>query len=284
VPIPKTSLPQFHDRIALGANRVQVSPFCLGTTTEETVLEAYARGVNFYFVTADMHWPLYEGTRRGIAALLRKGVARSDFVVAAVSYVAQPEFCFAPFREVIDAIPGLDHIDVAVMGGCYQDNTLTRQEIYAHNRETNYCGIRAIGASFHGRNAAAQMAPTSLIDIGYVRYNPEHAGAERDLFPHLGSAHCPLYNFKSTMGYMTGDALAALGLPKDKWQPEVTDYYRFALSNDAIAGVLFAAQSPEEIRGLEQALTRGVLDEEERTYLRDLATLASGRAALMTER
>jgi hypothetical protein len=278
----KARLPEFRDRITLGPNRVLVSPFCLGTTTEETVVEAHARGVNFFFITADMHWPLYEGTRRGIAALLRKGVPRDELVVAAVSYVAQPEFCFAPFQEVIEAIPGLGHIDVAVMGGCYQDNMLTRQGIYDEHRRAKFCGIRAIGASFHGRDVASQMANTSLIDIGYVRYNPEHAGAELDLFPALAADHRPLYNFKSTMGYMAEEAMHALGVPKEKWRPEATDYYRFALTNEAITGILFAAQSTSEIRKLEDALKRGPLDEEERAYLKDLAALASGRAALVT--
>jgi hypothetical protein len=276
----KSKLPQFSDRLQLGPNRVQVSPFCLGTTTEQAVLDAYQLGINFFFVTADMHWPLYEGTRRGLEALMRKGVLRSAFVVAAVSYVAQPEFCFAPFQEVIDAIPGLGHIDIAVMGGCYQDNTLLRQAIYAQHRNASYCGVRAIGASFHGRDVAAQIASTSLIDLGYVRYNPKHPGAERDLFTALPAAHCPLFNFKSTLGFLPDAELLALGVTSDKWRPAVTDYYRFALTHTAVSGVLFAAQNGNELRALEQALKLGPLDEEERTYLKDISTLASGRAVV----
>ena len=55
---------------------------------------------NFFFLSADMHWSLYEPLRRGLAALLaRGGGIRDDIVVAGVSYVGQPEFCVAPSQS-----------------------------------------------------------------------------------------------------------------------------------------------------------------------------------------
>ena len=49
----------------------------------------------------------------------------------------------------------------------------------------------------------------------------------------------------------------------DYWRPEVTDYYRFALTRREIDGLLCAPGTPEEIRGLARALERGPLDDEE---------------------
>ncbi|NOU28066.1 MAG: hypothetical protein HOO96_09195 [Polyangiaceae bacterium] len=117
----------------------------------DDLTHAFSLGFNFFFLSADMHWPLYEGTRRAIEKLLGSGVPRRDIVVACASYVAQPEFCFAPFHEVVAAVPGLDYLDVAVMGGVYPDNFLARRSIYVAHREERFEGISAVGASFHDR-------------------------------------------------------------------------------------------------------------------------------------
>src|SRR4051812_39900076 len=70
----RTVLPAPGDRLPLGDCGLKVSPFCLGMVGEPaTVPAAFDAGVNFFFVTADMHWPLYEMTRRGLADLLARG-------------------------------------------------------------------------------------------------------------------------------------------------------------------------------------------------------------------
>src|SRR5262249_12510537 len=118
---PRTeALPQLTARLPLGAG-LRVSPFCLGMTDDPNVIPAaFDAGINFFFVTADMHWPIYEATRRGLQMLFaRGGGVRDDVVVGAVSYVTQPVFCHAPFAEVIDAIPGLGHLDLTIIGGAY---------------------------------------------------------------------------------------------------------------------------------------------------------------------
>src|SRR5260221_8264578 len=104
-------LPKPSDRLALGRG-LEVSPICQGFTERpETVLAAFDAGINFFFLTADMHWPIYEGLRRGLAMLFaRGGDIRDRVVVAAVSYATQPEFCTMPFREVVNAVPGLDRL------------------------------------------------------------------------------------------------------------------------------------------------------------------------------
>ena len=106
-------------RLALGETGLLVSPVCLGMVAEpEIVSAAYRAGINFFFLSADMHWPLYEPLRQGLRALFRASPrARKRVVVAVVSYVTQPEFCSMPFEEVLEAVPELGHVDVAVIGG-----------------------------------------------------------------------------------------------------------------------------------------------------------------------
>src|SRR4029077_19645120 len=114
------ALPRPHERLPLG-RELRVSPICLGITRPaEVVTAAFDEGINFFFVSADMHWPLYEPMRRGLERLLDRGVGiRDDIVVAGVSYATQPEFCAMPFRELLESVRGLARLDVLVAGGAY---------------------------------------------------------------------------------------------------------------------------------------------------------------------
>ncbi|MGH9888144.1 MAG: hypothetical protein ACREBE_21605, partial [bacterium] len=196
---PRAALPRLTDRLPLGGSPLRVSPTCLGmVATPETVRRAFELGVNFFLVTTDMHWPLYEGLRRGLAGLLADGIARRDeIVVAGVSYVAQPEFSSAPFSEVIAAVPGLDRIDVLVVGGAYERDVDERLAQRREQMAAGFVGARAIGVTLHERRAAVRVANDELADIAFIRYNPSHAGARSDVFPHLAASRTLVFNFKS---------------------------------------------------------------------------------------
>ena len=99
MPRPRRRLPRFTDRLRLSDTDLRVSPVCLGKVrSDRTIAAAFEAGINFFFLTADMHWPLYEASRRGLEKLIRsrRGI-RDQIVVAAASYVTQPEFCTMPF-------------------------------------------------------------------------------------------------------------------------------------------------------------------------------------------
>jgi aryl-alcohol dehydrogenase-like predicted oxidoreductase len=264
-----------------------VSPFCIGMVdSPDTILAAYDAGINFFFLTADMHWPYYEASRRGLEQLFaRDRAARRRVVVAAACYPTQPEFCSTPFLEVIEATRGLDSIDVAVMGGVYAADFTMRQRVYAEHRRTGHAGIRAIGATFHERLVAPMAIAHGLVDIAFARYNPAHTGARVDLFPALGARpRLPLYNFNSTTAFVTHERMSALGVGRTKWRPAVTDHYRFALSRPEIDGLLCSPRTPAQLAALQRALDAGPLDEEEETYLTDLAALDAGEVALARSR
>ena len=70
------------------------------------MLAAFDAGINFFFLSVDMHWPLCEGMRRGLEALLaRGGGVRDEIVGGVVSYLEQPLFQAFRVHEVIDAAP-----------------------------------------------------------------------------------------------------------------------------------------------------------------------------------
>jgi hypothetical protein len=283
----RTALPRLTDRLALGSGGLRVSPCCLGMVgAPATIGEAFDLGVNFFFVTADMHWPLYEGTRRGLADLLaRSRGVRDEIVVAGVCYPTQPEFCSMPFQELVDSVPRLERLDVLLAGGVYGVEAGRRLPVYEEHRRSGYLGNRAIGASFHDRAAAAAAVGDRRVDIAFIRYNADHAGAGNDVFPLLPDRPRPLlFNFKSTSGWVPPDRMAELGLAAPRfWQPAVTDHYRFALTRPQLDGLLTSQRTPQEIEGLAEALERGPLTEEEEAYLIDVASVARGDARVVPE-
>lgn len=272
----RAALPQMTDRLPIGQTGLLVSPFCLGwVQTPETIEVAFDAGINFFFLSADMHWPVYDASRRGLIALLNRGRAvREQIVVAVASYVTQREFTYKPFLEALEAVPKLKRIDMIVIGGAYENDFAIRQEIYRRHVEQRAFGARAVGTSFHDRAAAVTAANDAQIDVAFIRYNPVHPGARLDVFPRLQPSPTRIFNFKSTLGYIKPSKLRAAGvIAGDNWQPSPTDYYRFALSQPSIDGILCSLRHPREIKALARALKSPPLDAEEERYLIELAKL-----------
>lgn len=288
MPNDKTAktLPRLADRSALGRSGLRVSPFCLGMIEDpDTVLAAYDAGINFFFVTTDMHWPLYESLRVGLRALLaRGGGIRDEIVVVGMSYVANPSFLEQPFCELVDAIPGLGRIDVCAVGGCDGSDLPARRATILAHRERAFSGCRAAGASFHDRLGAAAAHAEGVLDIAYLRYNADHHGAREDVFPFRGGSPTLLYGFKSLGGWAAPSALEKIThLPKGLWLPRPPDHYRFALSSGGLDGLLCSPRTPAEIRALAEAMEKGPLSVDEQEHLIDLAALARGDAHLVPD-
>jgi hypothetical protein len=273
----RRALPRFTDRLSIGGR--SVSPFCLGMVEDwQAIPAAFEMGINFFFITTDMHWPLYEACRKGLKALFAsKPAARDEIVVAGTCYPTQPEFNVAPFHELVRAVRGLDRIDLLVAGGVYGPDLLARVAVLRHVA----AGRAAVGASFHDRQAAAAAANHAVVDLCYIRYNPAHPGARRDLFPQLRAQHAPLFNFKSMRGYVDHARLRELGVDPALWYPEAPDYYRYALSRPEMAGLLFSVTHRRQLAALEAALPRGGLLPEEEDHLDELAVLTKQTTPLM---
>jgi len=246
------------------------------------VAAAFEAGINFFFISADMHWPLYEATRYGLAQLLasRPGI-RDEIVVGLVSYATQPEFCSAPFREVIELTPHLGTMDLAIAGGAYGHEIDKRLTAYSRHRKSAFLGTVSLGISFHDRPAVIPLFDHGVIDIGFVRSNPLFPNAAAELLRSVREDHPLLFNFKSTTGWMPREQLLALGVGDDCWHPHHADYYRFALSHPAFDGILCSLPTAAAVRELADAMARGPLDETDHQYLLDLAELGRGKARML---
>lgn len=278
---PRRELPKLTDRYPLG-NGLEVSPFCLGLVSDPAIVAAaFEAGINFFFVSADMHWPVYEQTRRGLVQLVNdKPAARDQIVLGLVSYVTQPEFCWVPFQEVLEEMPALGRVDVTIAGGSYGGEIGRRLDIYKQHKASGYLGVRGTGATFHDRAAMLPILDESRVDIAFVRYNPVHPGAAQDLFPNVREDHPLLFNFKSTFGHMADHEYAGVGIGDEYWRPHPTDYYRFALTQPALDGLLCALPTVGAVQDLADALAKGPLDEDDHQYLLDLGALARGQATV----
>jgi hypothetical protein len=265
------------DRRPLGRSGLSVSPLCLGLTGDPaTVEEAYQAGVNFFFLSADLHWPAYEATRQGLSRLLLRRKVRDEIVVGVVSYLAEPLFGVLQFHEVIAAVPGLERVDLLIAGAVSSDeDCYPRLAAVERALQRRHCGARAGGATFHSRWHALAVGRADAVDVGFVRYNPRHRGASQDLFPYLPPQRRGLlYGFKSTAFHVGERRLAELRLPAGDWRPGITDSYRFALSQRRLDGVLASPASPRELLELGAALERGPLSDEEEAQMVALADRA----------
>lgn len=279
-PYPRQQLPRLHDRLPLGQTGLTVSPFALGITTPETVLAAFDAGVNFFFLTADLHWPIYEGLREGLRQLFARGPGiRDQVVVGVVSYLDMPLFGALQFHEVIDEVPGMERADILIAGAIpNQSSLLGRFNAIHEARGRGHNGARAIGASFHDRPSALLSVNNNLLDVNLIRYNTAHPGALSEIFPHVRPDRTGLiFNFKSTMSQVTPAQFQQLGLGEQYWQPGPTDYYRFVLSVPGMDGVLCSPQSPEELHGIARAMESGPLSAEEEAYMRWLSSTVNPR-------
>jgi hypothetical protein len=266
---------QLSDRHPLGRSSLRVSPVCLGITAEDVVEPAFEAGINFFFVTCDLHWPHYAGLVRGLQRLLAsRPSARDDIVIAAVSY-SVAELISSAVHDLLQAAPALGRIDVLVVGGARSGDFEDRMEACRAIEARPMHGVtfEAVGASFHCRRTATTAIRDGVVDIAYVRSNPLHPGARREILPHVPDAPALVYNFKNTAGAVLAERCDAIGLPADLWRPEIPDYYRFALSHPRMNGVLAALLEPRQVRALSDALARPELTEEEQQYLIELCRL-----------
>lgn len=260
-----------------------MSPACLGRVPEElgpasddTVCAAYDAGINFFFISADLHWPAYELQRRGILKLLARGKPiRNNMVIAAACYSG---FHLSAVADLLTYFPQLGRIDVLVVGAVGRHDDSRIFDVCHKYRVDHVYGTRAVGMSFHDRERALLAVNNALLDIAFARYNPQHPGARRELFPFRTPNSTLLYNFKSTFGAVTIEQSPDVPTTDELWRPKITDYYRFVLTRPEVDGVLCKFRTPAEVTAFAQALEEGPLSQEEEQYLIDLSALAQGKS------
>lgn len=279
-------LPRLSARSPIGAVGIGVSPVCVGSVgTPGVVRAAFDAGINFFAIAVDMHWPLYEPLRRGLADLLRdRPGVRDEIVVMGVAYGTNPRFCHAPFTELLDAVPSLGRLDVSAMGAVSDTDFLTRWNEHAKHRAGSIPGVGAVAAYFEGPVSARVGIDHALVDLALVANRPSAHASLPDFLAELSvPPRVPVFAMGVTLDAPTPARLDALGIGDDKWRPTTADYVRYALSFEPFSGLLREVRDEREIETLDAALRDGQLTSEEIRYLEDLSDLDLGLAEIAPE-
>ncbi len=277
-------LPKLTDRLLVG--ELSVSPFCLGMVADpRMVAAAFRRGINFFFVSSDLHWPLYEPLRRGLSALLRDDPRAADeIVVAMVSYVPYDDFVATALAEGLQALaPGVAQAALLVAGSVTGEDYGRRLDTIGRLVAKRHLGALAAGMSFHDHEAAlAACRAERALDIVFSRYNALRPSARTRLLDHLSPGSAPRRFCFKTTGSVTP------GLPPLPAAGEISpgshaDAYRFALSHPSVDGLLVSPQSELELDELEAGLEAGPLSIQEQVLLTATVRKAHGFPAFRDE-
>lgn len=273
----RARLPRLADRISVGP--LSVSPFCLGMVADwRMVPAAFRRGVNFFFVSSDLHWPRYEPLRRGLSALARQSPsAAAEVVVAMVSYVPYDDFVATSLAEGLQALgPELGEAALLVAGAVTGEDYDRRLATTRRLLGRAHLGARAVGMSFHDHEAALGACQSEgALDVVFSRYNALRPSARTRLLDHLPPASGPRrFCFKTTGSVTPG--LSRLPTPARILPGSHVDAYRFALSHPAVDGLLLSPQSELELDELEAGLEAGPLSAEEQDLLTATVRKAHG--------
>ncbi len=232
---------------------------------EAGVRGAMDRGVNTF---------LWTMRSKGLKNPLREALKARRDEVAVVGYAKIGWFGWGVRRgaEALLRDLGTDHLDVYLLGwvGVGAALTSATERELLHLRESGK--VRSIGVSIHDRPRAGVLAASSPLDLLMIRYNAAHPGAEREIFPHRRGAD------PTILAYTATSWRKLLKAPKGWTGPTMSagDCYRFQLSSPhvdlALTGPASAAQLNENL----DALEKGPLTDDERTWMRDYGKAVHG--------
>jgi predicted aldo/keto reductase-like oxidoreductase len=219
-----------------------------GALTEDDILHAIGRGVNF------LNWPGGEDALSRVVASLSD--RRSEVVVCVQFEARRAADAATELRTILSAL-GSDYVDVLTF--YYVEEMHEWQEIIGRDGALGYCQaakrdgvVRRLGMTTHQRLLAATVARSGLLDVLMLRYNAAHRGAEREVFPVTDELGLPIIAYTA----LRWGALLR-PTPDDPpgfVVPTAPVWYRFALQSASVAVVLAA---PSDRAELEQDL--GVL-------------------------
>jgi aryl-alcohol dehydrogenase-like predicted oxidoreductase len=228
--------------------------------------EATERGLNYLFYTARKTSHLRPSLRRILAAHRERYVVATGpsvgFFAGSVRRAAENKM-----REL-----GTDYIDVFQLfwlgvGSAWSDGTI---DALVKLKEEGK--VRAIGISIHDRKRAGMLAESSPLDLFMIRYNAEHPGAERDIFPHLAKR-------KPAVVAYTATSWRHLLKRPSGWRGRVMtagDCYRFCLSSPHVDVTLCGPNGEAQLRENLEAVEKGPLAEEELAWMREFGARVHG--------
>lgn len=238
-------------RARLGRTALEVCRLGLaggyGTPAQE-VRRALDRGVNLLW--ADAGW-------RGMAQVIRDLAPseRQRIVVAAGGDGRDGPAVEKDLARQLRAL-GTDYLDLFLCHYVESEEEfrqLTARDggLEALRRARGAGAVRYVAISVHNRPLAAQMAASREFDVFFLRYNPAHPGAEREVFPATQSAGVGVIVFTaSRWGELFSAPKSWRGTP-----PQAHELYRFPLEHPAVHAVVAAprtaGQLDEDLRAVQ---------------------------------
>lgn len=256
----------------LGRTHLTVSRLGLGSSYgvgERDVERAFERGVNYFYWGSRRRG----GFGRGLRAIAR--THRQDMVVVVQSY-ARAGVGLRPSLELALRRLRMEYADVLLLGWW---NAPPPDRILDAALALKESGkVRAIMVSCHHRPSFAAFIADPCFDAIMVRYNAAHAGAEREVFPHLAEHPTP----PGVVAYTAtrwGALLDRRLVPAQEPLPRASDCYRFALTNPHVDLVLSGPRDGAELDEAMAALDRGPLSADELAWMRRVGSGVHGAAA-----
>jgi aryl-alcohol dehydrogenase-like predicted oxidoreductase len=214
------------------------------------VERAFERGVNY----------LYWGSlrRRAFAQAIRNLAPQRDRLVVVVQSFSRVARVLEWSLEYSLRRLRLDHADILLFG--LWNKPLAPRILEAGLKLQQRGLTRFLALSTHHRPLAAQLAADSTFAALHVRYNAEHPGAEKDVFPFLPEHNRPgIVAFTATSwGRLLTSHTAA-------------DCYRFVLSNPAVDVCLTGPSTAAHAEQAFEALDRGPMSPDEVSRMRHVA-------------
>ncbi len=230
------------------------------------VERAFERGCNY----------LYWGSiRRGAfgEALRHLAPQRGRIVLLVQSYTRAASLMGWSLERALRTLR-FDYADVLLLG-MWQHRPPERI-LDAARRPKERGLVRWLALSSHRRPYVAELANGSEFDVLHFRYNAVHAGAERDIFPHLPdrAARPGLVSFTATSW---GQLLKSRKLPASERRPSAVDAYRFVLSRPEVDVCLTGAANAQQMDQALEALDRGPMSEDELAWMHRVGKAIYGK-------
>ena len=247
----------------LGRSQLEVGRLGLGSSYGASATgyeRAYEQGCNYFY------WGSFRRKAMGDAIRNLASRHREKIVTVLQTYSRLPSLTSFTTRRGLNSL-GLEYTDVLLLGWF---NKKPSERIIDGALALKERGlVRKIAISCHDRPQFRDYINDTRFDIIMVRYNAAHRGAEREVFPHLGSPSTRpgVVSYTATRW---GNLVDPRYTPHGVKTPTAADCYRFALSNPDVDVCLTGPANDAELDANLKALEQGPLSAEEMAWMKSV--------------
>ncbi len=203
----------------------------------------YEHGINYFF------WSTPRRSRFGEGLRILSKENREKMVIALQSYDHSGMLTTRAVDKGLADI-GTDYADVLILGWHNSVPWKRLMDTALDLKEKKK--IRFIGMSGHNRTTFGKLAkdPANPIDVFMIRYNAEHPGAEKEIFPFVPEKNRPGISIYTATSWRR--LLKKGKMPGGEAPMTAADCYRYVLSDPHVDLCLFG---PADEKQMEEGLT-----------------------------